>query len=377
MRQFEVLLIVIMSLSAANAQRPTSAKFQLLYTFPGGSGAGAPNNLHEVSPGLFYGSTTGVNQTMGGEIFSISSRGTYRTLFQFPGLEEADWVMPAGNGKLFGSESQGGNYPSYFTINLDGTQLQLHPVGAFGTAFNGYPYTIRAQDGKFYALMGASTTAVSVVEISLNGSITTVHAFTGSEGEPLGRAGFVRGRDGSFYGINALPNNGSSDAWVYRLTPRGQFIQLGILPVLSLGPSPPLVLAPDGTLYGATFKGGSDYAGQIFKVPPGGPLSILTTFPANGGMFGPTSLLMADDGNLYGTTLSSPSYFFRVKLPSGKLDQIYVDGGAGAACTCPMLQGSDGKLYGVSPNGGGTGAGTVFALDLGLAPPKPNATKRP
>ncbi len=134
------------------------------------------------------------------------------------------------------------------------------------------------------------------------------------------------------------------------------------------------MLAPDGTLYGATFGGGSNYAGQIFKIPPGGPLSILATFPANGGMFGPTSLFMADDGNLYGTTLSAISYFFRVVLPSGKLEKLYADGGAGAACTCPMLQGSDGKLYGVSPNGGGTGAGTVFSLDVGLAPPKPKVT---
>ncbi|HEV2354059.1 MAG TPA: choice-of-anchor tandem repeat GloVer-containing protein, partial [Puia sp.] len=312
MKQFQALLIAIMALSAASAQSPTSATFKLLYTFPGGSsGAAAPTNLHEVSPGLFYGSTAGVNQTMGGEIFFITSGGTYHGVFQFPGLREADWVMPAENGKLFGSKSQGGNYPSYFTIKPNGTELQEHPAGAFGTTFTGYPYTIPAQDGKFYTASGASRTALSIVKIDLDGTITTVHAFSGSEGQPVIGASLLRGGDGSFYGINALPNNGSSDAWVYRLTPEGQFTVLATFPVLGIGPSPPLVLAPNGTLYGATFRGGSNLAGQIYMIPPNGPLTILATFPANGGMFGPTSLFMADDGNLYGTTLSSPSYFFR------------------------------------------------------------------
>lgn len=338
MKQFRVLLIAIMVLNAAGAQNPASAKFKLLYTFPGGPGV--PTNLHEVSPGLFYGSAAGNYGTVGGEIFSITSAGTFQNISQFPGSLEPDWVMPAEGGKLFGSESQGGNYPSYFTMKFNGSDMQSHSAGAFGTSFNGYPYTIPAPNGEFFAATGASRTALAIVKIDLQGSISTVHAFSGSEGQPVIDATLLRGEDGSFYGINALPNNGSSEAWVYRLTPQGEFIKLGILPVLSLL-RPPLVLAPDGTLYGATFKGGSNYAGQIFKISPGGPLSILATFPANGGMFGPTSLFMADDGNLYGTTLSAISYFFRVVLPSGKLEKLYADGGAGAACTCPMLQGSD------------------------------------
>ncbi len=183
MKQFRVLLIAIMVLNAVGAQSPTSAQFKLLYTFPGGPGV--PTNLHEVSPGLFYGSAAGNYGTVGGEVFSITSAGTFQNISQFPGSLEPDWVIPAENGKLFGSESQGGNYPSYFTIDLNGTRLQLHPTGAFGSAINGYPYTIPALDGKFYAAMGASRTALSIVKIDLEGSITTVHAFSGSEGQPV------------------------------------------------------------------------------------------------------------------------------------------------------------------------------------------------
>ena len=119
MKQFRVLLIAIMVLNAAGAQNPASAKFKLLYTFPGGPGV--PTNLHEVSPGLFYGSAAGNYGTVGGEIFSITSAGTFQNISQFPGSLEPDWVMPAEGGKLFGSESQGGNYQSSFTMKFNGS----------------------------------------------------------------------------------------------------------------------------------------------------------------------------------------------------------------------------------------------------------------
>ena len=371
MSLIRVLITFNIALVTAMAQAPPNAKFQVLYTFPGGPGV--PNNIHEISPGLFYGSTGGDFGTIGGEIFSIDSAGAFKSIRQFQGFLEADWVMPAEDGKLFGSISQGGNRPSYFTINYNGAQLKSKPTGPFGTTANGYPYGIPAADGAFYAVMGSNRNALSVVKVTVDGTITSVHAFSGSEGQPVIGTSLLRTTDGSFYGINTLPNNGSKAAWVYKLTPDGNFTKLGELPLVSLGPTPPMVLAPDGTVYGATYQGGANFAGQIFKIPPGGPLSILTVFPAKG-MFAPTSLLMADDGNLYGTTHSEPSYFFRVLLPSGTLQEVYVNNGAGAACTCPMLQGSDGKFYGVSLNGGTTGAGTIFSLDVGIPPPPPAVT---
>jgi hypothetical protein len=39
--------------------------------------------------------------------------------------------------------------------------------------------------------------------------------------------------------------------------------------------------------------------------------------------------------------------------------------------SCPMVQGSDGKIYGVSQDGGSGGGGLFFSIDAGLPPPKP------
>jgi len=103
--------------------------------------------------------------------------------------------------------------------------------------------------------------------------------------------------------------------------------------------------------------------------PTTGQYTTLATFPATG-MTGPATLLLADDGNLYGTTRSLPSYLFRLNLTTNQLEDL-----AGPlyseACPCPMIQGSNGKLYGVSPSGGGGGGGVFFNVDAGLPSPQP------
>jgi len=131
-----------------------------------------------------------------------------------------------------------------------------------------------------------------------------------------------------------------------------------------------LVAAPDGTLYGELGNGGTNHTGTIYKVSPStGQYTTLATFPKTG-MTYPATLLLADDGNLYGSTSSLPSYFFRLNLATNQLEDLtgplYSE-----ACPCPMVQGSNGKLYGISPAGGGGGGGVFFNVDAGLPPPQP------
>jgi hypothetical protein len=42
-------------------------------------------------------------------------------------------------------------------------------------------------------------------------------------------------------------------------------------------------------------------------------------------------------------------------------------------CQCSLIQGSDGIIYGTAGQGGPTAKGSVFALDLGLPKPAPQA----
>ena len=58
---------------------------------------------------------------------------------------------------------------------------------------------------------------------------------------------------------------------------------------------------------------------------------------------------------------------------SGKYTLLYIMNGVVGSPPCWLVQGSDGIIYGIAHAGGTTGAGTVFALDAGLAKPAPEA----
>ena len=130
----------------------------------------------------------------------------------------------------------------------------------------------------------------------------------------------------------------------------------------------------DGNLYGTTHQGGVDLdLGSIFKVTPGGTLTSLYSFTAlfNGNPYG--GLLLATDGNFYGTTaaqLGGTVYrmtpegvvtpiFYLCKPPYSKGTQC-VDGQLPADT---LVLGINGNLYGMTPAGGAyDNGGTVFEI---------------
>jgi hypothetical protein len=99
---------------------------------------------------------------------------------------------------------------------------------------------------------------------------------------------------------------------------------------------------------------------------------LLYTF-ANDKNGGPTTLIEASDGNLYGATLGAvagggQSQFFTL-TPSGQYTRLFLL--SDAACYCGLVQGSDGLIYGTAVAGSTTGLGATFALDVGLPKPVP------
>ena len=136
----------------------------------------------------------------------------------------------------------------------------------------------------------------------------------------------------------------------------------------------PLVQATDGNFYGTATKGGPSNLGTIFKMTPFGTVSVLHAFSNDGNGGWPTApLIQATDGNLYGTTIfgSGTTIFggtaFRM-TPSGDMHVLHTFGGSadGSAPVAPLVQATDGNFYGTTYYYGNSG-GTVFRMTPGGA----------
>jgi uncharacterized repeat protein (TIGR03803 family) len=138
-------------------------------------------------------------------------------------------------------------------------------------------------------------------------------------------------------------------------------------------PGVALTVASDGALYGMAQFGGANGTGTIFKLAPSGSFTVLHTFgaiDANGfnddGASPLRTIVVGDDGNLYGTTRVGGHNGLGVAWsirPSGafKVIRHYTSDEGHAAS---LLQGRDGFLYGcgVWPEAG-LGSGTLYRMD--------------
>jgi len=139
-----------------------------------------------------------------------------------------------------------------------------------------------------------------------------------------------------------------------------------------------LVQGRDGNLYGTTSGGGAYGYGTVFKMTRSGALTTLYSFCAQAhcqdGEWPMGGLLLASDGELYGTTNAGGSTendypsgtIFRI-TKDGKLTTLYNFGfGDGAYPTGALIQGSDKNFYGTTSRGGDLAydwaCGTVFRM---------------
>lgn len=148
---------------------------------------------------------------------------------------------------------------------------------------------VEGEDGVFYGVTadGGTFGGGTVYKVTAAGTHTVLHDFgrapTNETGEMPG-SGLVRAADGSFYGTATLggPINQNSNGVVYRITPAGAVTVLhAFSPADGFSPGE-IMMASDGNLYGTTLNGGADGGGTIYRLTTGGAYTVLHGFAGDG-----------------------------------------------------------------------------------------------
>ena len=225
---------------------------------------------------------------------------------------------------------------------------------------------------------------------------TLLHSFDAggpdTDGEANG-AGLLLATNGNFYGTSQGNSGGCGGpngtcGVLYQITPGGTFtILYNFCSVSGQNNScldgttteTALVQATNGDLYGTNQVYGAYNAGTIFKITPGGALTTLHSFCANGqyedcpdGAPPYSTLVVGTDGNLYGTTAYGGTNFFNgtaFKItPGGTFTTIHsfgTGGDLGAYPTGGLVQAANGNFYGTTAVGGSTNHGSFYTMTPG------------
>ncbi len=131
-----------------------------------------------------------------------------------------------------------------------------------------------------------------------------------------------------------------------------------------------LLLASDGNYYGTTLSGGSNNLGTVYQLTPAGALTIVHSFTNNGDGYTPAgSLIQGADGKLYGTVNNGGAggrgEVFKVNTNGTGFATVYAFTGSttdGGSPNGGVVQDSSGSLYGATLNYGANGNGTIYKV---------------
>jgi uncharacterized repeat protein (TIGR03803 family) len=375
----------------------------VVYSFAGwGDGALPEAALIQTSDGSLYGTTSFGGSSSLGTVFKISNLGgtpTESVIYSFAG--GADGANPhasliqASDGNLYGTTAAGGanNTGTVFEISdLAGTPTENVIYSFAGAADGANPQAslIQASDGNLYGTTvngGVSSNWGAVFKISNPTTSPTeslIYSFAAAADGASPQAALIQASDGNLYGTT-FGGGANSAGTVFQIS------NLGGTPIESIvysftgvadgtEPVASLLQASDGNLYGTTPYGGASWPGTVFRISDlGGTPTESVVFSFIGGVDGvhpSASLIQASDGDLYGTTQSGGGgdcfvgadcgTAFRISnlggTPTENVVYSFAGGADGMQPYGPVIQASDGSLYGTTAFGGARYGGTVFKI---------------
>lgn len=288
------------------------------------------------------------------------------------GLSPQAALTLAKDGNFYGTTCYGGSNGGWGTLFRMTPKGMLATLASFGHTNGAYPQSrlTLGIDGKLYGTTTAggntnfpySNGMGTVFQMDLtNGILKTLAVFAGTNGAMPN--GLTPGTDGTLYGTTL--QGGTNFGTVFKITADGTLTTLAVLSATQANPST-LTLGTDGNLYGTTSFGGSARQGSVFMVTAKGIVSTLFSFKYGDACRPVSGLTLGSDGELYGTTSYGPSSarfgsVFRIAT-NGTLTTLHSFSLAGGGGASALTLGDDGALYGVTRTEGTGKPGTVFSI---------------
>lgn len=408
-RSVPMITLALLVLSLAVCAQAQTLNYFAALTATNGSGPFA--SVVQATDGNLYGAGTG-GIGVGGNMFRMTPSGKVTSFYKFcsqpncaDGADLESAPVLGSDGNLYGVTIGGGsgicgnrNPGVFFKMTLNAEITVLHVFGESctdGVTPNGI---ILGGDGNFYGTTlygGVGDGGPGVIfKITPDGTYTQLHAFCAEANCADGEKPYyppVEGNDGNFYGV---AGDAGSGGVVFKITASGEYSVIHKFCSFDNGACPdgayPYAIAKDaeGNFVGTAAGGTSGY-GVVFKITPGGRYSVVHEFAPDGDLGAPTTpLMLASDGNLYGTLTGSPAGswgpFGRGGIyeitSKGGFKALYgfcggCNSGNGFSPLDPVFQGTDGNFYGTTAfggkggwHGGAFGFGTVFQFSNGLTP---------
>jgi len=452
-----VLLLLCLVMTSVS---PAATTFKTLLNFDGTNGSAPSAALVQGLDGNLYGVTSSGGKNGDGTFFKITTEGKLTTLYNFCSKANcADGEFPAAalllatNGNFYGTTKYGGFKNCPVTTGGCGTVFEITPEGKLTTLYtfcvkggenctdgaNPQAPLIQGTNGDFFGTTyfgGNSNGAGTLFEITPAGKLTTLYTFCSKAGEncPDGANpnGVIQGTDGNLYGttfdgggvsssgeIPDISNNCGGTAYKTPAPPDKTIDDVieefckamqGELPRSTLFDSLPdpfdkstgvehlasdeadadvitsfSETSDDSTLtfYGTASGGGTHASGVVFSITSAKKYSDIYDFCAKkncaDGAYPGAPVIEGTDGNLYGTTTGGNGNSHCPSLngcgtafaltTKGVLTTLHsFDSTDGDDPSGGLVQATNGTFYGTTFFGGTDGDGTFFSISVGLGP---------